>query len=177
MTKFVNFINNNTIMNSFVLSVLKVLLIIIPLAIGLCSYSYLEVDFCKSLFLYSVPLAFDMALRIDKLSKDKGNDGLLFAGVIILFVFSAFLIFVGFVGIFYKDFFAQRMPFIVNYPCIVYAGVFSQSVWYSIESVGLLSILVLKKYAKKTPVKITVDEQKAKQQYQQNKYKANEYNI
>lgn len=156
--KFVNFVNRNTIMDSFVLSAVKFLLIIIPLFIGLYSYPYLEIDFCKALILYSVPLAFDMGVRIEKHLRSNVDDVFLLAVVMILFVFSAILIVVGFIGVFNNPLFVQKMGFIVNNSWIVYVCIFSQSAWYFIEAVAFLVVtIIIKKHPKKTPVKITTD--------------------
>ena len=144
-------------MDGFVLAVIKVLLIIAPLSIGLFSYSYLNVDFCKSLLLYSVPLAFDLGIKIGKSIKNSEGDGLLLTAVIILFLFSICLIYIGLVGSLNNTFLTQTWPFFVNKKRFVFVAVLSQTVWYVIESVLFLFVIALKKYTKKTPVRITTN--------------------
>ncbi len=156
MAKLVRFIYINTLMDKFTLAFLKILFIIVPLCLGLFTYNYMCVDFCKSLFLYAAALSFDMGIKCGKIGETKENGIFLYIIVALIFTVSVVLTGIAFVGIINNEWLISFDIF-TNIQQYVYAGILLQAFWYAIESVFLFWGELIKKTLKKTPINVSQD--------------------
>lgn len=154
MAKLVKFIYMNTLMDKFTLAFLKIIFIIVPLCLGLFTYDYMCVDFCKSLFLYAAALAFDMGIKCSKIGSSKENGVFLYIIIVLIFVVSAVLTGIAFVGI-VNNTWLISFDIFTSIKSYVYAGILFQALWYAIESVFLFFGELIKKALRKTPVHVS----------------------
>ena len=140
------FIRRNVRSRSFVIALLKTAIVAIPLLVGLKDYSPTSVEFCKSVFLYAVPVVFDTACFLfiaeDSTVSTPEEGCLLKFGMGVLFLGSLLLSGLSLVGIFEHTWFCS-IPWVVRYSQYVYPIAFFEAVWYGAESVSLFFLLLI----------------------------------
>lgn len=139
-------IQKNTRSHSIVYAGVKLLMIALPLGIGLIGYAYLSVEFCKSLFLYAAPLAFDTGCFLydaEDLSPPDPSveEGLLLKiGMIVLFIVSVCLCALSLLGVFVNEW-VLKLVWLCNHSYVVYAFIFMEALWYILEMLAYALML------------------------------------
>lgn len=154
MSTLIRFIYKNTFMDKCVVAFFKIFIIIVPLYVGLYTNAYLSVDFCKSLFLYSTALGYDMVVRYLKIIEDNERAPLLYVITVLITVTSVALCSVSIVGVFNNDLLQDYVEN-QNLKTAIIICILLQAAWYAIETVALFICEFAKRLLKEKSVEIS----------------------
>ncbi len=141
-------------MEGVLIAFLKIFIIVVPLCTGLLTYDYMNLDFCKSLFLYALTLLFDAGIQFNKTEKSNERGVVIYIILALLVVISTFLTAISVVGIFVPDW-LKTLAFIFEAQKFVYAGIFLEACWYGVEATALFVCQIAKKLMRKSPVSVS----------------------
>lgn len=147
-------IYRNTLMDKAVHAFFKIFIIFVPLCTGLFTYEYLELDFCKSLFLYALALLFDAYLQLEKVESSSEKGVFLYVMLCLLVVSSTSLSAISVIGIFTPELLAKA-KFLFDGQRYVYAAIFLETIWYVIETVELFICEMSKKIIKRSSFRVS----------------------